>query len=161
MAGSHHKSKRKPSGGIRTSIRSSDKRLAWRGSEPTNSTLVQKEEETRVKTAKTMGGNTKQKNFKVTHANVSDGKKTKKAKIMTVVENKANRLFQRRNILTKGAIIKVMLENSEKTARVTSRPGQSGGINAILVETPTSPVPKQSGKQTKTLSETKPSLRNV
>ena len=145
MAGSHHKSKRKPSGGIRTSIRSSDKRLAWRGSEPTNATVVQKDEETRVKTVKTLGGNTKQKNFKITHANISVGKKAKNAKIMTVVENTANRRFQRRNILTKGAIIRVMLDNEEKTARVTSRPGQSGGVNAIIIETPVS-TPKHSGK---------------
>lgn len=144
MAESHHKSKRKPSGGIRTSIRASDKRLAWKGSEPTNATLVQKEEEVRVKRLPTIGGNTKLKNFKVTHANIAVGKKAKKAKIVTVVENKANRLFQRRNILTKGAIIKVMVDNEEKTARVTSRPGQSGGINAILVETA---APKQAKNQ--------------
>ena len=54
----------------------------------------------------------------------------KKAKILTVVENPADRQFVRRNIITKGAIIDTDLGK----ARVTSRLGQNGIINAILIE---------------------------
>lgn len=64
-------------------------------------------------------------------ANIYDKKtkKYKKVKIQTIIENPANRHFIRRNILTKGCIIKTELGN----ARVTSRPGQEGTINAILI----------------------------
>ena len=56
-------------------------------------------------------------------------KKYKKSKIMTIVSNPANRHFVRRNILTRGAIVKTDLGN----ARITSRPGQEGTINGVLV----------------------------
>ncbi len=54
----------------------------------------------------------------------------KKAKILTVAANPADNQFVRRNIITKGAIIDTDLGK----ARVTSRPGQNGIINAILIE---------------------------
>jgi len=56
-------------------------------------------------------------------------KKYTKTKIITIIENPANRHFIRRNIMTKGAIIKTELGN----AKITSRPGQEGSINAILL----------------------------
>lgn len=64
-------------------------------------------------------------------ANVYDpkAKKYSKAKIKTIVENKANRHFIIRNIITKGTVIETDLGK----ARVTSRPGQEGTINAILM----------------------------
>ena len=54
----------------------------------------------------------------------------KKAKIISVAENKASRHFLRRNIITKGAVIETELGK----AKVTSRPGQHGVINAVLEE---------------------------
>ena len=65
-------------------------------------------------------------------ANVTNPKtgKTASAKITTVTGNPANINYVRRNILTKGAII----QTSAGKARVTSRPGQHGAINAVLVE---------------------------
>ena len=57
-------------------------------------------------------------------------KKYSKLKILNIIDNKANRHFVRRNIITKGAIIKTEKGN----ARVNSRPGQEGSINAVLVE---------------------------
>ena len=45
-------------------------------------------------------------------------------------ENPANPNYVRRNLLTKGAIIKTELGN----ARILSRPGQDGTINAVLTE---------------------------
>ncbi len=64
-------------------------------------------------------------------ANVYD-KKTKKfykTKIKNVAENPANRHYVRRNIMTRGAII----ETEKGKAVVTSRPGQDGTVNAVLI----------------------------
>ncbi|MBN2067895.1 MAG: hypothetical protein JW744_05495, partial [Candidatus Diapherotrites archaeon] len=61
-------------------------------------------------------------------------KKTVKAEIVSVTENKANRLFLRRNIVTKGCTIKVKMQGKEQLAKVTSRPGQDGIVQAVLAE---------------------------
>ncbi|MEW6593152.1 MAG: 30S ribosomal protein S8e [Candidatus Hadarchaeota archaeon] len=65
-------------------------------------------------------------------ANVTDPAtgKTTKSKILTVVENRADPHFVRRNVITKGAIINTEMGK----ARVTSRPGQHGAVNALLLE---------------------------
>jgi small subunit ribosomal protein S8e len=55
---------------------------------------------------------------------------TKKVKIQTVEKNTANPNFVRRNLLTKGAVIKTEIGH----ARIMSRPGQDGVINAVLLE---------------------------
>ena len=58
--------------------------------------------------------------------------KTKKhstLKIKAVSENTANRNFIRRNILTKGVVI----ETDAGKAKLTSRPGQDGMLNAVLI----------------------------
>jgi len=47
-----------------------------------------------------------------------------------LIENKANKEFLRKRIITKGAIIETELGK----AVVTSRPGQDGVINAKLIE---------------------------
>jgi len=60
---------------------------------------------------------------------VSDGEKSITATIENVVSNAANLNYVRRNVITKGAII----DTSEGRARVTSRPGQTGQVNAVLV----------------------------
>ena len=57
-------------------------------------------------------------------------KQTKVVKIQNVLENTANPHYVRRNIITKGAII----ETEMGKAKVTSRPGQDGCINAILID---------------------------
>ena len=55
---------------------------------------------------------------------------TDSEKIKSIVENSANRHFVRRGSLTKGAVV----ETEQGQARVVSRPGQSGTINAILID---------------------------
>jgi small subunit ribosomal protein S8e len=55
--------------------------------------------------------------------------KTTKTEIITVVENSANIHYVRRNIMNKGAIINTKIGK----AKITSRPGQSGVINAVLL----------------------------
>ncbi len=56
--------------------------------------------------------------------------KVKKTKILKVLENATNNDYQRRGIITKGAI----LEIQEGKCRVVSRPGQSGTVNAVLIK---------------------------
>ena len=58
-----------------------------------------------------------------------DGKIVK-VKIKNVVDNPADKHLARRNIITKGTII----DTEKGKARVTSRPGQDGVINAVLVK---------------------------
>ena len=60
----------------------------------------------------------------------SSTKKTVVADVKTVVDSPANRNFVRRSIMTKGAVI----ETSLGKARITSRPGQEGFLNAVLVK---------------------------
>ena len=56
--------------------------------------------------------------------------KQKKVKILKVLENATNNDYQRRGVISKGAI----LETAEGKCRVVSRPGQHGVVNAILVK---------------------------
>jgi len=53
-----------------------------------------------------------------------------RVKIIKVLENATNNDYQRRGIISKGAI----LETEEGKCRVVSRPGQHGTVNAILVK---------------------------
>jgi small subunit ribosomal protein S8e len=85
----------------------------------------------RRKHARTRGDNRKLRILSTETANVVIPKKNKikKSKILSVLENPSNPHFVQRNIITKGAIIQTELGK----ARVTSRPGQDGIINAILL----------------------------
>ncbi|MDR0439298.1 MAG: 30S ribosomal protein S8e [Methanocalculaceae archaeon] len=88
--------------------------------------------ETRVKIIRVTGGNTKVRALRCEYANVSDKKigKVQKVKINSVAANAANPNYVRRNLMTKGAIIATDLGK----ARIVSRPGQDGVINAVLLE---------------------------
>jgi small subunit ribosomal protein S8e len=81
---------------------------------------------------RTAGGNQKVRIFSSNIVNATDpaNGKTKKTTFSTVVENPANPHYVRRNILTRGAIVQTPLGK----ARITSRPGQDGVLNAILVK---------------------------
>jgi small subunit ribosomal protein S8e len=57
-------------------------------------------------------------------------KKVKKTKILKVLENATNSDYQRRGVISKGAI----LETENGKCRVVSRPGQHGVVNAILLK---------------------------
>jgi small subunit ribosomal protein S8e len=88
--------------------------------------------ETRNRIIRTHGGNRKVRTLRATYANVADPKtgKSTRSVIETVEQNPANPNYVRRNLLTKGAIIKTGLGR----ARIVSRPGQDGVINAVLIE---------------------------
>ena len=82
-------------------------------------------------TRKTRGNNRKTGLKTVRHVNlVLSDAKIKRSKIVKVLENKTNNDYQRRGVITKGAI----LETEDGKCRVISRPGQCGIINAVLVK---------------------------
>jgi len=78
------------------------------------------------------GGNEKLALRRAAEANVYDpsAKTASKVKIVAVIENKTSRDYQRRGVITRGALIQTEAGN----ARVTSRPGQDGVINAVLLK---------------------------
>ena len=86
---------------------------------------------TSLKQVRTKGDNRKTRAKTIDVAYVIDPKdnKTTKTEIISVSENKANIHYVRRNIINKGSIIDTKLGK----AKVTSRPGQCGTINAILL----------------------------
>jgi len=88
--------------------------------------------EIKRKNIQTMGGNRKVKLLQCNIANVTNPKdgKTVSTTIETVTGNAANKHYIRRNILTKGSVIRTPIG----TAKVTSRPGQDGVVNAVLIE---------------------------
>ena|SRR3989338_4719647 len=99
--------------------------------------------ETKIKAKRTLGGGEKRIALSANIANISVNGKFQKSKILSVVENAADSQFVRRNIITKGAVIQTELGK----ARVTSRPGQTGAINAVLVETaPKAPTAREGKK---------------
>lgn len=56
-------------------------------------------------------------------------KKYSKVKIKNIIENPANPRFVRRNIMTKGSVV----ETDSGKAKITSRPGQEGSLNGVLI----------------------------
>lgn len=119
--------KRKPTGGMKRAWRG--KRAFEAGSQPTETVLGP----AKKRWVRTRGGSVKVRLAAADEAVVTDKNtgKTSKSKLLRVVRNPANVDYQRRGVITKGAII----ETEIGQARVTSRPGQDGVINAILVET--------------------------
>lgn len=87
--------------------------------------------EPKVKPKRAVGGSVKHIALSTNIANVAVSGRYQKTKILSVLENSADSQFVRRNIITKGAIINTELGK----ARVTSRPGQIGAVNAVLIET--------------------------
>jgi small subunit ribosomal protein S8e len=118
------RSKRKRTGGRR--VRSHKKKRHQLGNEPTETTIG----EPRFRTVDARGADTKTRALSTNTAQVADGEETVSAEIEDVVENPSNVNYVRRNIITKGAVI----ETSTGKARVTSRPGQSGQVSAVVIE---------------------------
>ncbi len=117
--------KRKRTGGKRRPSRK--KRRFEAGSFPTETVVG--EQETKVERRR--GGNLKVRLVRTNLVNVSDPStgETKKVEILRVLRNPASVDYDRRDVMTKGTL----LETPLGTARVTSRPGQSGVLNAVLV----------------------------
>lgn len=125
MAISQRKSTRKPTGGRYKDYRKKKKHEL--GRLPSLTKLGEK----KLRQIRVMGGSYKQRLLQADTANVFDPKEKKhfKIKIESIIDNPASKHFVRRNIITKGAIIKTEKGN----ARVLSRPGQDGIVNAVLI----------------------------
>ena len=117
-------SKRKVTGGRRRLYRK--KKAFEMGSDSTETRLG----EVARKIEKAYGATMKIKLLREKHANVTNPStgKTEKVEIIRVVRNPVNVDYDRRKIITKGAIIGTSLGE----AVVTSRPGQNGIVNAVL-----------------------------
>ena len=81
-------------------------------------------------TRKVRGKNIKTSLKTINFVNLAVDSNVKKVKILKVLENATNNDYQRRGVISKGAI----LETAEGKCRVVSRPGQHGVVNAILVK---------------------------
>ncbi len=125
MSITQHRSKRKLTGGRYKSKPRKIKRLFGRAPSMTKLGL------NKAKKIRTIGRNLKIKLVQAESVNVFDPKEKKyyKTKITNILENPANVHYVRRNIMTKGTII----ETEKGKARITSRPGQDGVVNAVLV----------------------------
>jgi small subunit ribosomal protein S8e len=88
--------------------------------------------ENQIRTRRVRGNNTKSSVKSGAFVNLSDpvSRKTTNTKILQVVKNPANKDYERRGVISKGAL----LETEFGIARVISRPGQDGCINAVLIK---------------------------
>ena len=119
---------KKPSGGAKSLPHKRKRRYAM--GEPYVPAVLGEGREAVIKRVR--GGNTKVSLRTVNEAVVSNPKtgESKRVKILAIVSTPANREYARRNIVTKGTVIRTELG----LAVVTSRPGQDGVVNAVLVE---------------------------
>jgi len=126
MAITQFRSKRKSTSGLHKKIRKKKKRDFGSDFFPIK---IRKE---RKKVIKGLASIKKQRILQTDKANVTDIStgKTQLTKIISVKENPANPHFVRMGIITKGAIIETELG----LAKVVSRPGQHGIVNALLVK---------------------------
>lgn len=124
MANRHGRSKQKPSGGLYRPHRKS--RKYEQGGEFTETQVGEKD----IRKQDSRGKGKKNRVKHIDTANLSKDGETEKVEITAVLENTANPDFVRRDIITKGTII----DTEDGRARVTSRPGQDGSVNAVLLD---------------------------
>lgn len=118
---------RKPTGGKKTRHRK--KRKHELGRPPTMTRFSVKEAR---KIIRVRGGNLKIRLKRAVYVNVAvpnEGKVTK-TRILEVVETPSNPQYARGNYITKGTIVRTELG----LVKITSRPGQDGVLNGILLE---------------------------
>lgn len=118
--------KRKKTGGKKRAYRS--KRLHELGNRPMETSLG----ETERKIESGRSGFEKVKLVSENFVNVSDPStgQTERLEIIDVVENPANVDYNRRGVITKGVIVRT----EKGLARIVSRPGQDGVLNAVVHE---------------------------
>lgn len=86
--------------------------------------------ETKRKTLRVKGGNTKTILLNADEVNLKTKEGIKRVKIKNVVETPSNVFLARQNRLVKSAII----ETEFGKAKITNRPSQEGCINAVLIK---------------------------
>jgi len=122
------KSNRKPTGG-RLKNRATHKKRKREMARPAIETMLAPE---KFKLVRVHGGNYKLKVLQTEYVNVSDPKsgKTQKVKIKAFLENPTNVDYHRRKVITKGTIVETKIGR----VQITSRPGQHGQVNGILIK---------------------------
>lgn len=125
MARSHYRSKRKYTGKKYKKFR---KKRKMELSRPPIETAIG---EVKKKKQRTLGGNYKVKMFSGKFVNVTDPSTNdmEKVEILKFESNEASKDLNRRHILTKGAVVETKLGK----VKITSRPGQHGILNGVLV----------------------------
>jgi small subunit ribosomal protein S8e len=120
------KSRRKSTGGRR--LHHHKKRKFLLGRESADTRIGER----RLRKIRARGASRKLRLLMADTANLVEnpGEKGKTVKILAVKENPASRDFTRRNVITKGAVI----DTEAGPARVTSRPGQDGVVNAVKIQ---------------------------
>ena len=126
MALTSHRSKRKMTGGRYQSFR---KKRVY---EIRNRPVLTRIAALKLKVIRGVGGNVKRRLLAGDTVSVYNPKTKKHSqeKVVSVVENTANRHFVRRNIITKGAVV----ETAKGNVKITSRPGQIGALSGVLVK---------------------------
>ena len=118
--------KRKPSGGRRVASRGRRRfeidRYPNEAILGTNTTVTRRTRGNDIKTSL--------KTAETVNVTNTASKRTTKLLIKNVIKNPANKDYERRGVISKGAL----LETDQGTARVVSRPGQDGSVNAVLVQ---------------------------
>lgn len=84
----------------------------------------------KIKEKRVKGANKKKSLLRVSKVCVSNKGKVESLKIESVENNPANINFTRRNIITKGAIVKT----SKGKVKITSRPGQVGNLFGVFLK---------------------------
>ena len=125
MARSQHRSRRKVSGGLYRGSRG--KRKTELAGFPAMTKLDAK---TTKRVERTPGGYRKISVLSTNNINVADKGKVTKTEILNVVESPANPHLVRRNVMVKGSVVETKLGK----VRLTSRPGQDGVVNGVLVK---------------------------
>ncbi len=126
MAWHDNLTKRKKTGGRKRAYRT--KRVYEQGRHPVETTLG----ETQRKKVEGRARIEKVKLVKAEKVNVSDPAtgRTERLDILDVVRNPAKADYNRRGVITKGTIIRT----EKGLARIVSRPGQDGALNAVVEE---------------------------
>ncbi|MFB6167097.1 MAG: 30S ribosomal protein S8e [Candidatus Nanohaloarchaea archaeon] len=124
MAKRHTRSLRKSTGGRTRRHRKPPK--SEEGGEFTASTLG----ESSVEKDDSRGNGFKVRVREADMVNVSVDGETETVEIESVLENPANPDYVRRDILTRGAVV----DTEKGRVRITSRPGQEGTVNAVLLD---------------------------
>ncbi|MFA5382332.1 MAG: 30S ribosomal protein S8e [Candidatus Micrarchaeia archaeon] len=129
----HGRSKKTNKGTGARIKKKSDKKLSKIGGPAINTRVAANKEQEELKITRTRGGNEKIKPRKGFYINVAvkEGGKNiiKKAEIKSVAQSPENRHHSRMNIIAKGSV----LDTSIGKVKVTSRPGQDGVINGVLL----------------------------
>ncbi|MDP8022965.1 MAG: 30S ribosomal protein S8e [Conexivisphaerales archaeon] len=116
--------KRKITGGKRRAYRG--KRRRERKAQP----RVVEVGELITKSRRVRGGNIVTYVVRTDKVNVATPEGTKNVKILSVVSNPANRDYERRGVITKGAIVATELGK----VRITSKPSKNGALSGVLLK---------------------------